>query len=289
MSHLARSTARTIVLVFVVVLASGCMVRGPGHLRLDASQLAIARATTLITRDQRAPRFEPVIASKEESRTQPASQPLEIFERKGLHVAPPHEGAPGRAEQEGSTARSCPRDSTRVLLVGDSLSHGLGPAVRPHARRCGTAYSHHGVIGSHVTEWGQDAWLGAQLERVRPTIVVMSMGGNDFQRFDPERVKAAIERVVARVEASGARFLWISPPTMPFDDRIDVRGMWSKTLSRHPAAAIFPTHTLTIPRVEDRVHPTQSANRDLARRLWLWIVRQSFSLELSSPPEGKRS
>ncbi|MCA9618632.1 MAG: SGNH/GDSL hydrolase family protein [Myxococcales bacterium] len=179
---------------------------------------------------------------------------------------------PVTAQAEAPSA-DCPAAGTRVLLVGDSLSHGLAPHLQALAERCGTPYFHHGVVGSHVTQWSH--WIAAELDRAEPTVVVMSMGGNDFERSDPERVREAIPVVVDEVEARGARFFWISPPTMPFPDRIDVRGMWHDALASRPGSATFPAETLDIPRGEDRIHPTRRGNVSLSADLWRWISSEA--------------
>lgn len=169
----------------------------------------------------------------------------------------------------------CPAEGERVLLIGDSLSHGLGPAMEPHAARCGTAFFHHGVVGSHVTEWAHDSWLVPQLERAKPTTVMVSLGGNDFRRFDPERVSDGIDRLVGKIRASGARLLWISPPTMPFPDRVGARAMWQQALGTTVGGDWYPTEQLDIPRQEDRVHPTIAGYQDLAETLWTWMSAQA--------------
>src|SRR5690606_28888982 len=103
----------------------------------------------------------------------------------------------------------CPARGERILVVGDSLVVGLAPHLRRHARACDVPLVAHGVVGSHVTEWVQPSWLGADLARAEPTVVMVSMGGNDFRRSDPERVEAAIADFAHQVRRSGARLLWI--------------------------------------------------------------------------------
>ena len=166
---------------------------------------------------------------------------------------------------------SCPPAGTRVLLIGDSLSHGLGPQMARVARECGTPFFHHGVVGSHVTQWAQDHWLNPQLQRAQPTVVMVSLGGNDYQRTDPHNVRVAIPKFLDKVNAAGAELLWIGPPTFPFQDKIGVRDMWFQSLEGRNDTAWYPTDKLTIPRGADRIHPTMQGNRDLSRTLWQWM------------------
>ena len=139
------------------------------------------------------------------------------------------------------------------------------------AKACGTPFYHHGVVGSHVTQWAQDHWLLPLLRRARPTQVMVSLGGNDFQRTDPHNVRAAIPRFLDKVHAAGAELLWIKPPTMPFRDTIGVRDMWLGDLQARSYTHWFATDELTIPRAADRIHPNLRGNLDLSRTLWSWL------------------
>ena len=182
---------------------------------------------------------------------------------------------PAPALDPPAPTEACPDQTARVLLVGDSLSVGLGPVMARLARECGTSFFHHGVVGAHVTQWAQDSWLLPQLERAQPNLVVVSLGGNDFQRNDPAAVEAAVASMVTKVRARGAKLLWISPPTMPFDDAVGARVMWQRALDGQIDRDWFPTEMLEIPRARDRVHPTIAGYHDLGRRLWSWIATAS--------------
>jgi hypothetical protein len=179
---------------------------------------------------------------------------------------------PAQPAVEAPVARECPAAGRRVLLIGDSLSAGLAPVMEQHARACGTAFFHKGVVGSHVTQWAHDSWLAPELQRAQPDIVIISMGGNDFGRRDDANVRAGVEALVSKVRATGARLLWISPPTMPFADRIDVRGMWQSAIGGEVNVDWFPTEELTIRRTEDRIHPTRTGYQTLGKTLWQWMA-----------------
>jgi hypothetical protein len=219
-----------------------------------------------------APASTPKLAPPDAIEAMPVAAP----EHAAPEQAAPEQAAPEQAAPEsaapvdagGPTFAACPAAGERVLLIGDSLSAGLAPVMQHHADACGTPFHHHGVVGSHVTEWAH--WIDAQLERAAPTLVIVSLGGNDFGRFDGERVNAGIVRVIAKVRASHARFLWISPPTMPFGDRVGARAMWQAALEGERGVDWFPTEQLTIPRARDRVHPTLRGYRSLGATLWQW-------------------
>lgn len=175
-----------------------------------------------------------------------------------------------KARPEAPT-KECPTQATRVLLIGDSLAVGLGPVMVELAEKCGTPFSQRSFIGAHVTQWHASPRLTDALSSATPTVVLISLGGNDFQRSDPEKVRGAIDTLVDRIMAQGARPLWISPPSMPFSDRIGVREMWRSALRRHPGAAWFATEELQIGRAPDQIHPTAAGYRELAQLIWEWM------------------
>jgi lysophospholipase L1-like esterase len=111
----------------------------------------------------------------------------------------------------------------------------------------------------------------AQLHRAKPTVVMVSLGGNDFVRNDPQNVERAIDSFVKTVRESGARLLWISPPTMPFPDKVGTRGMWQTAIDGEMNVDWYPTEQLEIPRIADRVHPTIAEYSKLSFTLWQWM------------------
>lgn len=190
-----------------------------------------------------------------------------------LFVAPVKAKMPVAAPPAREAALpTCPDEGERVLLVGDSLSAGLGPHMGKLARGCGTPFFVHGVVGSHVTQWTQPSWLNAELRRAKPTVVLVSLGGNDFMRNDPHNVERAIGQLVATVRASGARLLWISPPSMPFADAVGARTMWQTALGGAAHIDWYPTEQLDIPRASDHIHPTIAEYAKLSRTLWQWVA-----------------
>jgi hypothetical protein len=179
------------------------------------------------------------------------------------------------AVEEPAPRRECPVEGARVLLIGDSLSAGLAPVMAQHARACGASFHHKGVVGSHVTQWAHDSWLVPELRRAEPTVVIVSLGGNDFGRRDDANVRAGVAALVSKVRATGAKLLWISPPTMPFADRVGARAMWQEAIGGEKGRDWFATEELVIHRTEDRIHPTRSEYRALGATLWQWLSTQS--------------
>lgn len=248
-------------LITLLALASGCATR-QRPIRGGVTELAL-KPSALVVHAPREPRAKALLPREAAVRwVTEVDAPAKAKELVETPAAPATD-APAKA--------ACPRADARVLLIGDSLGAGLGPHMARRAAACGTVFFHHGVVGSHVTEWAQNSWLMPQLGRAKPNIVIVSLGGNDFVRSDEANVSRGIARFVERVRASGARLLWISPPSMPFRDKIGVRQLWQQELAGEMNVDWYPTETLTIPRSSDRVHPTIPGYDALSQTLWSWM------------------
>jgi len=167
-----------------------------------------------------------------------------------------------------ANGRPCPWMKTaRVMLLGDSLAVGLAPPMGELAAGCGTPFDVNAAVGAHVTDINQGK-LAALLAGFRPTHVLISLGGNDFQRTDPERVHEAINRLVQQIRLSGALALWIAPPMMPFED-MQVRNWWIDSnidsYFNTPGVKELEAH-----RAADQIHYTPAGYRMLASMIWQW-------------------
>ena len=108
-----------------------------------------------------------------------------------------------------------PAGST-VLALGDSLTFGTGatpetayPAVLAVAT--GWAVVNAGIPG-HTAAQALERLPGL-LETHRPALVLVSIGGNDFLRRQPEdATRAAIERICERARSAGAQVMLIAVP-----------------------------------------------------------------------------
>lgn len=104
-------------------------------------------------------------------------------------------------------------DNPTVLIFGDSLSAGYGIDVDQswaallQARLESQGYEHRVVnasITGETTEGGA-ARIESALERFRPALIILELGGNDGLRgFPPERMRANLESIVTASKASGA-------------------------------------------------------------------------------------
>ncbi len=100
-----------------------------------------------------------------------------------------------------------------MLVFGDSLSAGFGIDVDQswtallQSRLQGQGYEHRVVnasISGETTEGGATRIRGA-LERFRPAVVILELGGNDGLRgIPPERMRGNLRTIIETSKASGA-------------------------------------------------------------------------------------
>ena len=104
-------------------------------------------------------------------------------------------------------------EAPTVLVFGDSLSAGFGidvdqswPALL-QTRLQGQWYEHQVVnasISGETTEGGANR-IPIALERFKPAVVILELGGNDGLRgFPPERMRSNLKTIIETSKASGA-------------------------------------------------------------------------------------
>lgn len=166
------------------------------------------------------------------------------------------------------TVYQCPVTGSRVLFIGDSYAEGLAPQMIPMASECSTPYVPDGRRGTSVTQWAREDWIGPALATSQANVVLISLGGNDFQRNDVESVRSSIDKLLARIRAAGARPLWVEPLSLPFADKIGVRQMWKSAMG----SDWFPSEHLQLDRAPDGIHLGGAGYKTWAQEIWPWMA-----------------
>lgn len=169
-----------------------------------------------------------------------------------------------------TSPRGAGAPARRVLLVGDSLAVGLGPA----ARADGATVTAKG--GTVARQWISRGWFAAALEAARPELVLVSLGTNDATgQIDAGTFAAQAAQLEQLARARGARLVWLFPPPMPFSLDAIRAG-----LSRAEIDVLEPPAGLS--RSSDRIHLTPAGYA----AWWRAVAPSAFGVLLALATKG---
>lgn len=150
----------------------------------------------------------------------------------------------------------------RVALIGDSLAVGLGPALKKLADAEGIPFWYEGHSGTTPEQWADNVaaacgTCGAGLHAFQPTVVLVSLGTNDFGRTTVNL--APYLQLRDRAKNLPSHVVWIDPPPM------------TREISAARAAiaslGVPVVHISALPQV-DGVHPTPAGYATWAQHIW---------------------
>jgi acyl-CoA thioesterase-1 len=171
-----------------------------------------------------------------------------------------------------------------ILILGDSISSAYGIAQargwvallgeRLKRERLDYIVANASVSGD--TTAGGVARLGAALERHRPAIVVLELGGNDGLRGLPVAdMKKNLAAMIDRSRKSGARVLLIGmkiPPNYGPDYAGAFEASFGELAKRYQTALVPFLMEDFADRPDlfqpDRIHPAEAAQPLMAERVW---------------------
>lgn len=165
-----------------------------------------------------------------------------------------------------------------LLVVGDSLSaeyglaRGAGWVEQLRQRIPGTVNA---SISGDTTSGGL-ARLPGLLERHRPALTVLELGGNDALRGLPlTQTRGNLERMIDLVRQSGSKVVLVAmrvPPNYGPGYSRDFARLYDEMASRHGLASApflldgFETDLSQFQ--PDRIHPTASAQARMLENVW---------------------
>lgn len=171
----------------------------------------------------------------------------------------------------------------RLLLIGDSLAVGLATPLGQIARESGVEFMGAGRSGTRIDQWTNQPWLASAVAAFRPTVILVSLGTNDEKLKDPATTqKPFLARLAAQLRSTGAKVVWIAPPTMPFPDK----GI--QALIRTAGFPVFGSEALTIPRAGDGIHPTAAGYAGFGGSVWRWVDQPTALTGMGSVPMKRR-
>lgn len=171
-----------------------------------------------------------------------------------------------------------------VMVFGDSLSAAYGLSTREGwvsllARRLAGASPPWQVANASVsgeTTAGGLSRLAAELQRHRPSIVVIELGANDALRGQPmAAIRANLERMIALVRRSRAQPVLVGlmiPPNYGIDYAREFRELFPE-VARKEHVPFVPFLLAGVVEHDDlfqadRLHPTAAAQPRILENVW---------------------
>jgi acyl-CoA thioesterase-1 len=171
-----------------------------------------------------------------------------------------------------------------ILVFGDSLSAAYGIArtrgwvalLEERLKRERIDYSVVNASVSGETSAGGRARIDAALERNRPAVVIVELGGNDGLRGLPiAQMKQSLGAIAESSRKSGARVLFVGmklPPNYGADYTAQFETAFRELAVQHKAALVPFMLEGIAEKPEyfqsDRIHPTEEAQPLILERIW---------------------
>ena len=171
-----------------------------------------------------------------------------------------------------------------ILVVGDSLSAAYGIArnrgwVALLEERLKREHPDYIVVNASIsgdTTAGGRARLKPLLERHRPAVMILALGGNDGLRGQaPAQIRANLSAMIQQAQAQGARVLVLGvklPPNYGEDYTKSFEAVFRDVAKTHRAALVPFLLEDFAEKPEffqpDRIHPTEAAQPLMLDRVW---------------------
>lgn len=164
-------------------------------------------------------------------------------------------------------------EESRVLVIGDSLAHGMAPHFRGLAEEEDLPILTLTRPGSRIDQWVDSIELDSALDSFEPTHVLVSLGTNDaYTDFSANVIGEEAAELVQLIEEAGAYVIWIGVPDLPavYGGR-DINEESLDEIERE-APYYYESTDLEIPRGPDNLHPTAAGYAGWAGAIWGWLT-----------------
>lgn len=171
-----------------------------------------------------------------------------------------------------------------ILVMGDSISAGYGLEIDQGwvallQQKFIEENQDHRVVNASIsgdTSAGGLARLDANLERYKPAIVIIELGGNDGLRgLSPKRMKANLSEMIKRSRAAGARVLLLGmriPPNYGKRYAELFHQVYYQLEEEYRIAFVpFLLEDVALEKAfmqHDGIHPNSKAQAIIANRVW---------------------
>lgn len=173
-----------------------------------------------------------------------------------------------------------------VLALGDSITQGVGADAQAAwplllAKESGWQVINGGVSGDDSAQ--ALARLPKLLDEHRPTLVLVSIGGNDFLRRQPESAtRANIAAILTMVEGQGSQAVLIGIPALGLGAALGMpsdHALYADLAQAHDVPLLSGAWGEVMREsgwMSDQVHPNAQGYAEFAARLQDFLRKQGF-------------
>ncbi len=158
---------------------------------------------------------------------------------------------------------------TTVLQVGDSFAESLGAPLGRRLQAAGVRSVLETKTPSYIPTWAGTPELERFIQKYRPDLVIVTLGGNEFEIPDPAARIDAVKRLVAHI---GDRpCVWITPPRWKADT-----GVLAVIRDHASPCRYLDSDQITrdLPRGKDKIHPTEAGREQWAEAVIAWLAAE---------------
>lgn len=159
--------------------------------------------------------------------------------------------------------------NTLVLHVGDSFAGSLGVPLGKRFKAAGLRTVLEFETSSYIPTWASGEELERYVGRYMPSLVLVTLGANEFEIPNPEQRASAVRRLVKRL--NGVPCVWISPPKWKQDS-----GVLAVVRENCAPCRYLDSDTIVkdLPRRKDGIHPSDDAREIWADAVLAWLARE---------------
>lgn len=162
-------------------------------------------------------------------------------------------------------------DTTKqnILLLGDSMVEGLSRPFADYCAHNGHEYNSICWYSSTSKTWAKTDTLAYFLNKFNPTMVLVSLGGNEQFVRDLDDRERYVKKIID-VIGPERKLLWIGTPSWKEDTGINDINLRYSGADRY-----FNSKRLKLSRAKDHIHPTSAGSSMWMDSIAIWM--NSFS------------
>jgi hypothetical protein len=159
----------------------------------------------------------------------------------------------------------------KILVIGDSFAEALGVGLKAREKERAIKVTLQGEKSTYIPEWaGPNRNVAGLVKQFAPSLVVISLGGNELAMTDPSVRGPKVAKLIEQVKSVPC--VWVAPPLWGNKDN----GLLEVIRTNSGPCRYFDSNILSpaLPRGSDKIHPTAEGQKQWADALLGWLLRE---------------